>query len=138
MFALATAPLAFAETTFKTPPFFPASCQFSPVPSGEGWKGGEGPIDEKTICATIDNMLAHGFTGIEMPTKRPPAEEAIILQYAQSRGMIVTYLSGGVENFSREQPPQPSVYSPEYAKIVRNNVESLLAAFTPAKSSGAL
>jgi hypothetical protein len=108
---------------------FPITTQFSPVPSGEGWKGQQGALDEKTIRATIDNMLAHGITGIEAPTRRPPAEEAMILEYAQSRGMVVTYLSGGVEGFGREQPPKPSVYSKEYASAVRNNTASLMASF---------
>lgn len=107
--------------------FFPVTTQFSPVPSGKGWNGQEGPLDEQTICDTIDNLMAHGITGIETPTRRPPAEEAAILRIAQSKGMIVTHLSGGVENFGREQPPRPSVYSPEYAAVVRENVQRRVA-----------
>jgi hypothetical protein len=107
--------------------FFPVTAQFSPVPSGKGWIGKEGPIDEPTIRDTIDNLIAHGFTGIQAPTRRPPAEEAAILAYAQSRGMVVTYELGGLEIFGREQPPTPCVYSPEYAKTVRGNAERSLA-----------
>ncbi len=107
--------------------FFPAVTQFSPVPSGKGWKGGEGPLDEATIRDTIDNIRAHGFTGIEAPTHRPANEEAIILRYAQDQGMIVSYHAGALELFGRTDPPDPCIYSPEYAKAVRANAEKALA-----------
>ena len=107
--------------------FFPAAAQFSPVPSGSGWKGQEGPLSEQVIRDTIDNIRAHGFTGIEGPTHRPPAEEALILSYAQSCGMFITWHTGPLENFDRDKPPSPSVYSPEYAPAVRKIVEERLA-----------
>ncbi|MCP4645220.1 MAG: hypothetical protein GY851_32560 [bacterium] len=106
---------------------YPVVTQFSPVPSGDGWKGEEGPLSEEVIRATIDNIRAHGFTGIEAPTHRPPEEEAIILEYAQSQGMIVSYHAGGLELFGRTDPPSPSVFSPEYAPAVRANAKKRLA-----------
>lgn len=107
---------------------FPAATQFSPVPSGPGWNGQEGPIDEQTIRNTIDNFAAHGFTGIEMPTHRSAAEEAVILNYAQTRGMFVTSHLGPLEQFGREQPPATCVYSPAYLPLVRRNAEQALLA----------
>jgi len=122
-----TTPTPQKLNTTKTPDFFPIAVQFSPVPSGRGWDGKEGPLSEQTIRDTIDNLIAHGFTAIYLPTRRPKAEEDQILSYAQSRGMVITWETGGLEGFGREQPPKPSVYSPEYAQTVRSNVERVLA-----------
>lgn len=97
----------------------PVCTQFSPVPSGKGWHGEEGPLSETVIKDTIDNILAHGFTGIEAPTGRPPEEERLILSYAQSQGMFVTIHLGSYELFGRDAPPAISVYSPEYPVAVR-------------------
>ncbi len=106
---------------------FPVATQFSAVPSGKGWKGEQGPLSEQVIRETIDNILEHGFTGIEAPTHRPAEEEAMILQYAQSKGMFVTYHVGPLELFERTTPPDPSVYSAAYASAVRERAEQLLA-----------
>ena len=38
--------------------FFPVTTQFSPVASGQGWRGQSGPVNEQTIRETIDNYLA--------------------------------------------------------------------------------
>jgi hypothetical protein len=107
---------------------FPVAAQFSPVPSGKGWAGQKGPLDAQTIRDTIDNLLAHGFTGLEAPTRRPAAEDAAILDYAQSRGMFISYQLGPLEQFERPSPPKTCVYSPEYARAVRKNAEQALAA----------
>ncbi len=107
--------------------FFPVAVQFSPVPSGKGWKGEEGPLSKEVIRDTIDNILGHGVTGLEGPTHRPPEEEAYILEYAQSRGMFITWHAGALENFGRDDPPSPCVYSPAYAEVVRGNVERSIA-----------
>ncbi|MCD6175882.1 MAG: hypothetical protein J7K65_08990 [Planctomycetes bacterium] len=100
--------------------FFPVMTQFSPVPSGKGWKGEEGPLSEKILRETIDNIIEHGFTGIDANTYRPDKEEAFILAYAQSRGMFVASHVGSLEGFGRTAPPSPSVYSPEYPIAVRS------------------
>lgn len=109
------------------PDFFPVVTQFSPVPSGQGWRGEEGPLSEAVLRDTIDNMLAHGVTGIEAPTHRPSEEEAFILAYAQSKGMIVSYHAGALEGFGRDKPPEICVYSPEYADSVRSRAKQALA-----------
>jgi hypothetical protein len=110
------------------PNYFPVAAQFSPVPSGKGWTGQQGPLDARTLRDTIDNLLAHGFTGLEAPTHRPTAEETVILDYAQSRGMFISYQLGPLEQFERQSPPKTCVYSPEYARVVRRNAEQALAA----------
>ncbi len=107
--------------------FFPVATQFSPVPSGKGWRGEEGPLSEDLLRDTVDNMLEHGITGLEAPTHRPPEEEAYILDYAQSRGMFVSWQVGGLENFGRDAPPSPCVYSPDYVHTVRGLAEKNLA-----------
>ena len=86
------------------PEFFPACTQFSPVPSGKGWHGEEGPLTEPVMRATVDEILAHGFTGLESPVRRPLAEARFILGYAQSRGMIVVHHTGPLELFGRDRP----------------------------------
>ena len=102
--------------------FFPVTTQFSPVPSGKGWKGEEGPLSEEVLRETVDNIIEHGFTGIEANARRPGEEGTFILTYAQSRGMIVTSHAGSFEGFSRTSPPSPSVYSSEYPVAVRSRV----------------
>jgi hypothetical protein len=97
----------------------PVCTQFSPVPSGKGWHGEEGPLSETVIKDTIDNILAHGFTGIEAPTRRSPEEDNLILSYAQSQGMFISIHLGSYELFGRDAPPEISVYSPEYPVAVR-------------------
>jgi len=110
------------------PDCFPAVTQFSPVPSGKGWKGEEGPLSHEILRDTIDNIRDHGFTGIEAPTHRPAEEEAFILEYAQSKGMLVTCHVGALELFGRTDPPETCVYSPQYARAVRANAQKQLAA----------
>ena len=107
--------------------FFPITAQFSPVPSGRGWKGQAGPIAVQELRDTVDNLLAHGFTGLEVPTHRPNAEEAVILDYAQSRGMITTCQLGSLERFGRDSPPAECAYSAQYSRAVRRDAEKALA-----------
>ncbi len=106
---------------------FPVSTQFSPLPSGKGWTGQEGKLSEQMLRDSVENIIAHGFTGLETNTHRPEEESAFILDYARRRGMILTHHAGGLEMFGRDAPPSPSVYSPEYARRVRHNAEQRLA-----------
>jgi hypothetical protein len=108
--------------------FFPVATQFSPVPSGKGWHGEEGSLSEEVLRDTVDNIIAHGFTGLEANTHRPEPEQTFILDYARSRGMFITAHVGALEGFGRDAPPSPSVYSPEYATAVRNRAAGSLAA----------
>ncbi len=106
---------------------FPAFTQFSPVPTGRGWKGEEGPLTPEVMRATIDEIRAHGFTGLESPVHRPPEEAKFILDYAQSQGMIVVHHTNPLELFGRDEPPKVCVYSPEYATAVLERVRQALA-----------
>ena len=133
MLCLTIAPQAHAAPA--RPNGFPVATQFSPVPSGEGWKGEDGPLDETVLRGTIDNILAHGFTGIEAPTHRPADEEALILAYAASKGMFVSCHTGALEGFERTAPPEVCVYSPKYAESVRARVGGALG---PLKAMPAL
>lgn len=113
----------------SVPNVFPVATQFSPVPSGKGWKGEEGSLDEQTLRDTIDNIWDHGFTGIEAGTHLPAEQEAFVLEYARSKGMFITAHAGALELFGRDSPPEICVYSPDYAKAVRANAETCLANF---------
>lgn len=107
----------------------PVCVQFSPVPSGPGWRNADEPLTDELIRATIDNILDHGFTGIEAPPHRSPEEDKLILSYAQSRGMFVSAHVGSVEIFGRDAPSPICVYSKDYAieveRRVRENLKSL-------------
>ena len=105
--------------------FFPVVCQFSPVASGEGWRGNEEEeITPELLRATVDNIMAHGFTGIEWNIAALTPEQAdIVRNYAQSRGMIITHHIGALELFGRDNPPAIPVYSEAYAEAVREATE---------------
>jgi len=110
------------KKTFTTLGSFPITMQFSAVPDGKGWKGGENPLTEQAMRDTVENMIAHGVTGVYAPESRP-----YVTDYAQSRGMYVTYNTGGLELFGRYPAPSICVYSPKYPEAVRKNVENALA-----------
>lgn len=125
--------LAAASTLLLLPdddghPFYPVTVQWSPVPSGYGWHGGHGSLTAAKIRETIDNIRAHGFTALQAPLPLPPHAAVYALQYAQARGMVITYQAGSLELFDRDQPPPLSVYSPEYARAVQKKVRAALPA----------
>lgn len=106
---------------------FPVATQFSPVPSGQGWHGEEGPLTEQVMRDTVDNIIAHGFTGLESDPHRSEEENRFLLDYARARGMFLTAHLGALEGFGREAPPDPSVYSKEYGTKIREEAEPKLA-----------
>jgi len=75
----------------------------------------------------VDNIISHGFTGLEKGTGRPEKEARYILDYARSRGLFITAHAGALERFGRNAPPEPSVYSREYVEGVRKHAEKVLA-----------
>ena len=112
-------------------PIFPVTVQLSPLPDPRGWNPGGSPPAMGNLRAIIDDVIAHGFTGLEFPFHLSPADTSDVMNYAQSRGMFITYqqtyAESGVEMFGREAPPPISVYSPQYAPAVREKVVAALA-----------
>lgn len=110
---------------------FPVTLQVSPVPDVSGWTGVPEAEAKSALRATIDQMLAHGFTGLEYPFHLTPELDRYVLAYAQSRDMYITYNhtfeKGGVENFGRNDPPPISVYSPDYISAVKKNLAPVVA-----------
>ena len=90
---------------------FPVTMQFSSVPDGRGWSGAGSPLTQEAIDATIDNMIRHGVTGLYCPVyvyppnNISPEDAKKVEERAQSRGMSVTYQTGGLELFGRSAPP---------------------------------
>lgn len=108
---------------------FPVTVQFSPVPSGKGWKGDK-PLTPELQKETVDNIIDHGFSVLSIGnwTKKDQTEQnKSLLDYAQSRGMKINYITGGFEIFKRENAPAISVYSSQYPVEVRKRVEAGLA-----------
>jgi len=113
-----------AQTECKVPEKnFPVSVQFSPVPSGEGWHGGEETLSDELKKQTIRNIIQHGVTHISTSAF---AEHSVELTYAQELGMKLDCLTAGVELFHRQYPPKYSVFTPEYIDTVRTYMEQTL------------
>ena len=107
---------------------FPACIQFSPVPSGKGWKGEKPPLPAAVREDTLRNLIEHGFNVLYYPVGGlSETEGQEVLAAAEALGMKVNYMTGGFEMFDREHPPAISVYSPRYAEEVRKRVEAGLA-----------
>jgi hypothetical protein len=107
---------------------FPACVQFSPVPSGKGWRKEKLPLSDMVQRETIDNIIAHGFSVLYYPVAGLSGEQSqSVLTLAQSRGMKVNYMTGGFEMFDRDHPPAISVYSPRYIDEVSKRVRTGLA-----------
>lgn len=110
---------------------YPVTMQISPVPGVPGWAGTPEAQAKPALRATIDQMLAHGFTGLEYPFHLTPELDRYVLAYARSRNIYITYNrtfeKGGVENFGRIEPPPISVYSAEYLPAVKKNLAPVLA-----------
>ena len=116
--------LCSCEDSVKVPEKnFPMSIQFSPVPSGEGWHGEEGPVSDEVKKATVRNLIEHGMTHISVC---PGADSGIELDYAESLGMKIDYRSHGVELFHRDFPPENCVFTRQYLDSMRTRIEPQL------------
>jgi len=105
---------------------FPAAVQFTPVPSGKGWRDEELPLSDELMKETMHNIIAHGFTHIASGEFSKSGANEHVLNYAQQIGMKVDWTSNGVQLFKRNDPPPYSVYSPEYMNAVRKQIEPVL------------
>ena len=104
---------------------FPACIQFSPVPSGKGWKGEKPPLSAGVREDTLRNLIEHGFSVLYYPVGGlSDTEGQEVLAAAEALGMKVNYMTGGFELFDREHAPAISVYSPRYAEEVSKRVEA--------------
>ena len=81
---------------------FPACIQFSPVPSGKGWKGEKPPLSAAVREDTLRNLIEHGFSVLYYPVGGiSEAEGQEVLAAAEALGMKVNYMTGGFELFDR-------------------------------------
>jgi hypothetical protein len=108
------------------PGSFPISVQFTPVPSGKGWKDEQLPLSDEVMQETIHNIILHGCTHIATGEFSKGGANEKVLQYAQKLGMKIDWTSNGVQLFERNDPPVYSVYSPEYLAGVKNQIEPVL------------
>lgn len=111
--------------------FFPITVQLSPVPGGVTWTNVPEQQAKAALRAMLDQILAHGVTGLEYPFHLSPELNQYVLDYAHSRGMFLTFnhtfAKGGVENFGRNLPPPISVYASGYLDAVKKNLAPVLA-----------
>ena len=106
---------------------FPVSVQFSPVPSGKGWKDEVPPLTEQTMQETVHNFILHGCTHLDVGefSEVGGLNEAV-MEYATRLGMKIDFTSNGVQMFGRNAPPEFCIYSPEYMENVRKKIEPVL------------
>ncbi len=85
--------------------------------------------------AAIDEIIDHGFTGVECPLHLEPDDTRAIVEYLRSRGMYLiydrTFDKAGVEGFGRDKPAPVSVFSRAYPDLVRRNIDAALEAAKP-------
>lgn len=126
-FNTTTAQSTLPETTPRVKPgSFPVSVQFTPVPSGKGWKDERPPLTDQTIEETIHNIILHGCTHLAAGEFSNGGANSKVFDYAQRLGMKIDYTSNGVQLFKRNDPPVHSVYSPQYMEEVRKRIEPVL------------
>lgn len=105
---------------------FPVSVQFTPVPSGKGWKDEKLPLPDHVIEETIHNIILHGCTQLATGEFSNGGANEKVLAYAQQLGMKVDRTSNGIQLFKRNDPPAHSVYSPAYLEAVKKQIEPVL------------
>ena len=106
--------------------YFPVSVQFTPVPSGKGWRDERPPLTDETMRETIHNIILHGCTHIAAGEFSNGGANLKVFDYAQSLGMKIDFTSNGVQLFKRNDPPKYCVYSQEYLDSVRTRIEPVL------------
>ncbi|MES2373349.1 MAG: beta-galactosidase trimerization domain-containing protein [Bacteroidota bacterium] len=108
------------------PGSFPVSVQFTPVPSGKGWRDEQLPLTDEVMKETIHNIILHGCTNISAGEFSRGGTTNKVLDYAQKLGMKIDWTANGIQLFKRNDPPPFSVYSPEYLQEVKKNIEPVL------------
>ncbi len=105
---------------------FPVSVQFTPVPSGKGWKDEKLPLTDEVMQETVQNIILHGVTNLSFGQFGTGGANDKVLEYAQKLGMKIDYTSNGVQLFKRNDPPLYSVYSTQYIDSVKKRIEPVL------------
>ncbi len=102
--------------------------QISPVPSGKGWPQGVKTPTRQQLIDTVDAMIEHGFNALYHPTGIPVSDAVMqdVLNYAISKGMVITWSMHGLEMLDRNTAPRTSAYAPEYAAQIRASAEQRL------------
>lgn len=103
---------------------FPSTIQFSALLTDGG-----APVlhpDLKRQHESILNVAERGFSNFWIYNLSGDSTRSL-LNYAQSCGMGIDYMTSGFEGFGRDLPPKTSVYSPEYEREVRQRIHSGLA-----------
>ena len=102
---------------------FPATIQFTPLPSAEKIKTGRLPDTAEAMHTAIGNIIMHGFSDLWIRSFSGDQPKQL-LKYAQLQGMKVDFMTNGFEMFNRYDPPAVSVYAPQYAGGVKKQVDS--------------
>ena len=105
---------------------FPVSVQFTPVPSGKGWRDETPPLTDQVIEETIENIILHGCTNLCMGEYTGQGSNQKVMNYGQKLGMQIDYTTNGVQLFKRNEPSPICVYSPEYLQAVKNQINPVL------------
>ena len=105
---------------------FPVSVQFTPVPSGKGWRDEKPPLTDQVIEETIHNIILHGCTNLSTGEFSNGGANEKVLKYAQKLGMKIDCTSNGVQLFERNNPPSLNIYSSEYIDEVKKRIEPVL------------
>lgn len=113
---------------------FPASVQFTPVPSGKGWRDETLPLTDEVMEETVHNIILHGFTNLSGGEFSRGGMNEKVLSYAQKLGMKIDWTSNGVQLFKRNDPPAHSVYSPEYEAEMKSRIQPVLGSVKKLRS----
>jgi hypothetical protein len=101
---------------------FPSTIQFSPPgPLATG-----DPIELQKQHQSIDDIRKDGFSDFWIYNISGDTTKNL-LNFAQSHGMAIDYMTSGFEGFDRDHPSVTSVYSPQYRAGLIQRVEAGLA-----------
>jgi hypothetical protein len=114
---------------------FPFSVQFTPVPSGKGWRDEKPPLTDQVIEETIHNIILHGASNLSFGEFGTGGANEKVVNYAQKLGMKIDVTSNGVQLFKRNQPPKYNVYSPHYIDSVKKRIVPVLGNVKEVKSA---
>src|SRR5665213_316632 len=105
---------------------FPATIEFSPISSEKGNEDAGSAHTVKMQHESINDIRRNGFSNFWIYNLSGDSTKSL-LNFAQSRGMAIDYMTSGFEGFDRDHPPVTSVYSPQYRLEIKKRVDSGLA-----------